>query len=120
MHIGNKLVSVRKGGLPEHLLAFLSKAICWLGVMLTSALLAQAASFVAFGPKTYVRQSGKPVSVTDTFSVLNLNTQYTLHVETRRVREDIDHDSDEDDPHEVLIPPKLEEFLAKDVEDGAH
>lgn len=34
----------------------------------------------AFGPQVYVRQTGTPVTVTNTFSILNPNTQYTLRV----------------------------------------
>jgi hypothetical protein len=41
---------------------------------------AAAGTFTPFGPKTYVRGTGAPVTVTNTFSVLNPNTQYTLRV----------------------------------------
>jgi Glucodextranase, domain B len=34
----------------------------------------------AFGPATYIRRTGQPVNSTSTLSVLNPNTQYTLHV----------------------------------------
>lgn len=39
-----------------------------------------AGTFTAFGPKTYVRNTGMPVTTTDTFSVLNPKTQYTLRL----------------------------------------
>lgn len=39
---------------------------------------AQAGTFTAFGPQDYTRGTGDPVTVTNTFSVLNPNTQYTL------------------------------------------
>jgi hypothetical protein len=39
-----------------------------------------AGTFTAFGPKTYVRSSGQPVTTTDTFSVLNPKAQYTLRL----------------------------------------
>jgi hypothetical protein len=39
-----------------------------------------AGTFTAFGPQTYVRVTGDPVTVTNTFTVLNPNTQYTLRV----------------------------------------
>src|SRR4029077_5271668 len=39
-----------------------------------------AGTFTAFGPQTYVRDTGAPVTVTNTFTVLNPNTQYTLRV----------------------------------------
>lgn len=38
----------------------------------------EANTWVAFGPATYTRGSGAPVSVTDTFTLLNPATQYTL------------------------------------------
>jgi hypothetical protein len=41
---------------------------------------AAAGTFTAFGPKTYVRDTGSPVTVTDSFSVLNPSTTYTLQV----------------------------------------
>jgi Tol biopolymer transport system component len=39
---------------------------------------ATAGTFTAFGPQSYQRGTGAPVTVTTTFSVLNPNTQYTL------------------------------------------
>lgn len=35
----------------------------------------------AFGPSTYTRDTGKPQTVAASFSVLNPNTQFTLHVD---------------------------------------
>lgn len=49
---------------------------------------AHAGTFSAFGPKIYVRQSGTPVAVTDTFTVLNPNTQYTLHLVNGGLQDD--------------------------------
>ena len=40
--------------------------------------LAQSGSFTPFGPQDYSRGTGAPVTVANTFSVLNPNTQYTL------------------------------------------
>jgi hypothetical protein len=37
-------------------------------------------TFVAFGPADYIRSTKKPTSVADSFSILNPNTIYTLHV----------------------------------------
>ena len=37
-------------------------------------------TFVAFGPEDYIRSTKKPVFATDSFSVLNPHTSYTLHV----------------------------------------
>jgi hypothetical protein len=39
-----------------------------------------AGAFVVFGPEDYIRSTKKPIGVTDSFSVLNPNTTYTLHV----------------------------------------
>ncbi len=39
----------------------------------------------AFGPSTYFRQTDKPGVVTATFSVLNVNTQYTVHIDNSGV-----------------------------------
>src|SRR5205809_7786609 len=58
----------------------------WRFVYIISAFLAAGATsatagtFTAFGPKTYVRDTGTPVAVTDSFSVLNPSTTYTLQV----------------------------------------
>ena len=50
-----------------------------LSVSLSLAVLsAHAGTFTVFGLKNYVRGTGAPVTVTDTFSVLNPSTQYTL------------------------------------------
>src|SRR6266478_4031843 len=37
-----------------------------------------AGTFTVFGPKNYVRGTGAPLTVTDTFTVFNPSTQYTL------------------------------------------
>lgn len=37
-----------------------------------------ACTWVAFGPQNYTRGTGAPVTVTNSFSILNPNTQYTL------------------------------------------
>ena len=57
-----------------------------------------AGTFTAFGPQSYVRGNGKPVAVSNSFSILNPNTQYTLRVEAARMDEDHDQDSDDGDP----------------------
>jgi hypothetical protein len=49
-------------------------------IMLIAALPGFANTFAAFGPQTYVRSTGAPVTVTNIFAVLNPNTQYTLRV----------------------------------------
>ena len=56
--------------------------------VLLLALPAHAGTFSAFGPKTYVRQTGVPVTVTDTFTVRNPNTQYTLHLVNGGLQDD--------------------------------
>src|SRR5438876_7345720 len=47
-------------------------------LLTAGAILAYAGTFTVFGPKNYVRTTGAPVTVTDTFAVLNPSTQYTL------------------------------------------
>ncbi|HEX5433640.1 MAG TPA: hypothetical protein VFY05_05340, partial [Candidatus Angelobacter sp.] len=37
-------------------------------------------TFTIYGPQTYVRNTGDPVTVSNTFTVLNPNTQFTLRV----------------------------------------
>ncbi len=39
----------------------------------------------AFGPSTYAQQTGNPEVITATFSVLNVNTQYTMHIDNSGV-----------------------------------
>jgi len=39
-----------------------------------------AGTFVSFGPQSYQRQSGSPVTVTNSFTVLNPSTTYTLQI----------------------------------------
>lgn len=46
--------------------------------MLLEGTCVHAGTFTAFGPKDYVRGTGSPITVTDTFTVLNASTQYTL------------------------------------------
>jgi hypothetical protein len=40
-----------------------------------------AGTFNAFGPQTYVRNTATPVTLTNSFSILNPNTQYTLNIQ---------------------------------------
>ena len=47
-----------------------------------------AGTWNAFGPQTYVRSTGTPVTVTNTFSVQNPNTQYTLHLQNGGLQDD--------------------------------
>lgn len=42
--------------------------------------LGRTGTWVAFGPKTYTRGTGSPVTLMDTFTLLKPNTQYTLKV----------------------------------------
>lgn len=46
---------------------------------------AQASTFTVFGPKTYTRDTGKPVAVTDTFSQSILNTTFAISVDNHGV-----------------------------------
>jgi hypothetical protein len=42
-------------------------------------------TWLPFGPQSYVRNTGQPVTVSNSFSILNPNTQYTLHVDNSGV-----------------------------------
>src|SRR5215831_12499034 len=42
-------------------------------------------TWTPFGPQSYARGTGAPVIISKTFSILNPNTQYTLHVENSGV-----------------------------------
>jgi hypothetical protein len=52
---------------------------------LCAALSAHAGTFTAFGPQKYTRATGAPVTVSNSFTILNPNTQYTLHVDNSGV-----------------------------------
>jgi len=58
--------------------------LCWSTVatagviLLMAVVVARAGTFVAFGPVAYTRGTGAPQTVTNTFSVINPSTQYTL------------------------------------------
>jgi len=54
-------------------------------VLLACAVPGHAATFTAFGPKTYTRGTGESVTVTDTFSVANTSTIYELAVDSSAV-----------------------------------
>jgi RHS repeat-associated protein len=56
-----------------------------------------ANTFTVFGPKTYVRGTGEPITITDSFSVLNPNTVYTLRVTNSRTGTKEDEDGDRSD-----------------------
>src|SRR5262249_48883035 len=45
----------------------------------------RAATFVAFGPQQYVRATGQPVSVKNTFTVLDRNTTYSIRIDSTGV-----------------------------------
>src|SRR6266566_3596849 len=47
-------------------------------LLMAGAIPVHAGTFTVFGPKNYVRGTGAPVTVTDSFTVLNPATQYTL------------------------------------------
>ena len=45
----------------------------------------QASTFVAFGPQTFVRSSGKPIPITTNFTVLDPTTSFTLRIDNAGV-----------------------------------
>lgn len=62
----------RSRGLRSSLLAWLILPLC--------ASPSFAGTFLAFGPENYLRSSGSPVTITQSFTVLNPNTTYTLRI----------------------------------------
>lgn len=75
--------------MPHHRLSSLLR-ICWfcstIGLLVPT--IARAGTFSVYGPKSYTRQTGTPVAVTDVFTVYNPNTQYTLHVVNGGLQDD--------------------------------
>ncbi|HEV2990987.1 MAG TPA: RHS repeat-associated core domain-containing protein [Candidatus Angelobacter sp.] len=61
-------------------------------------------AFTAFGPQIYRRERGEPHPVSNQFSVLNPVAPYTLRVESQRVDEDGDRDSD---PHDAFARARI-------------
>src|SRR5437016_13799683 len=59
-----------------------------------------AGTFTTFGPKTYVRGAGEPITVTDGFTVLNPNFPYTLRATNSRIRKREDQDERDRKDHD--------------------
>src|SRR5437879_5717962 len=55
------------------------------GLFVIFASYASAGTFVAFGPTQYIRDTGKPGPVVQTFSVLDPSTTYTLRIDSTGV-----------------------------------
>jgi RHS repeat-associated protein len=66
---------------PRALWSFRMRAAIGCLALLTFGIPAFAGTFTAFGPQTYTRTTGAPVSVSNTFSIPNPSTQYTLRVD---------------------------------------
>jgi hypothetical protein len=58
-------------------------------LLILLALPSWAGTWNTFGPKSYTRPSGSPVTVTDTFSVRNAGVQYTLHLQNGGLQDDV-------------------------------
>src|SRR6266481_2070821 len=58
--------------------------IAVLAFLVVGSIPVRAGTFTAFGPKTYVRQTGTPVTVTDTFSAVDPSVHYSLRVTNSR------------------------------------
>ncbi len=53
----------------------------WMAVLIMSFVsVSLGGTFVAFGPEDYIRAKGKPAPLSTRFTVLNPNTNYTLHI----------------------------------------
>lgn len=59
-------------------LLFWQMSIVLLAFLVVGDVPAAAGTFTAFGPQNYVRGTGSPVTVTNSFTILNPSTQYTL------------------------------------------
>src|SRR5438270_2600449 len=59
---------------------FCRVVLAFVALLTAGTTLARAGTFTAFGPQDYARSTGAPVTVTNTFSVHNLSTPYTLKV----------------------------------------
>jgi hypothetical protein len=61
-------------------LSFWPMLIVLLALLAVASVPATAGTFTPFGPQDYVRATGDPVTVTNSFTVSNPSTQYTLKV----------------------------------------
>src|SRR5258705_72767 len=77
-HAGTLVAHTYSSESGERRLADCRFALAILCLVAIGAIPLHAGTFTVFGPKNYVRGTGAPVTVTDTFSVLNPTTQYTL------------------------------------------
>src|SRR5215472_216896 len=64
--------------LKMRVLSFWQMSIVLLVFLTVAIVPAAAGTFTPFGPQSYVRGTGAPVTVTNSFTVLNPTTQYTL------------------------------------------
>jgi hypothetical protein len=64
--------------LKMRVLSFWQMSIVLLAFLAVGGVQAVAGTFTPFGPQNYVRGTGAPVTVTDSFTALNPATQYTL------------------------------------------
>ena len=64
--------------LKMRVLSFWQMSIVLLAFLAVGGVPAVAGTFTPFGPQSYVRGTGAPVTVTDSFTALNPATQYTL------------------------------------------
>jgi hypothetical protein len=63
----------------QKLIGFIAMVLFF--IMATSIVFGQGTAKVVFGPKTYTRQTGTPVTVNDTFSVTNPAGQFTISIQ---------------------------------------
>src|SRR5437660_12896173 len=68
--------------MPVHKFLSSSKGIVLFCLLLISSSLVQPSPFIAFGPKTYTRDTGKPAAITDVFSASNTATTYEIDVDS--------------------------------------
>jgi uncharacterized repeat protein (TIGR01451 family) len=76
-------------------LAFCRASLVVSALLISVVVSTYAGTFTAFGPKTYVRGTGEPVTITEEFTVLNPNTSYTLRVTNNRTQTREDRDGED-------------------------
>ena len=70
----------RRGGIPIKKVSFIALLVGFLLNVFAFSEAFSTGTFTTFGPKDYTRNTGKPKTVTEHFSVLNPKTSYMLHV----------------------------------------
>jgi Glucodextranase, domain B/Bacterial Ig-like domain/Bacterial Ig domain/Bacterial Ig-like domain (group 2) len=82
--MGKCLTSKNKVSLEQLTNPFGRSLFLTFGLLILGVISANAGTFSVFGPKTYVRKTEQPITVTDKFTVVNPSGPYTLRVTSGR------------------------------------